>query len=130
MHYYNILVYNSQIDIKTIKNYSFTLQLLSALAREKKNHFDEMMMITVLYYANTLTCISVVLAYCNNSPLIKIPIHPDTLSWFRVIQSQFLLFNTAYLAEKQQLQIFKSLVWPNRDSNPRPTALDGRSARY
>ena len=37
---------------------------------------------------------------------------PDTLSWFRVNQSLPLLLNAACLAEKLQIPILKSLVWP------------------
>ena len=43
--------------------------------------------------------------------------------WFRVNQSVFFLLNVACLAEKQQIHILYSLVWPDRDSNPHSTAL-------
>ena len=39
-------------------------------------------------------------------------------------QSLLLLLNAACLAEKQQIPILMSLVWPGRGSNPRPPALE------
>jgi hypothetical protein len=51
-------------------------------------------------------------------------VYPRTVvSWFRVKQSLFFLLNAAYLAEKQQIPILKSLVLPYRGSNPRSTTL-------
>ena len=38
-----------------------------------------------------------------------------------------LLLNVACLAEKQQIQILYSLVWPDRGSNPRSTALEAKT---
>ena len=63
------------------------------------------------------------LAHWNNSLRIDMSLHSDTLFWFRA--NQFLLFlrNSACLAEEQQIPILLSLVWPNRDSNPRSTAF-------
>ena len=48
----------------------------------------------------------------------------DTLSWFRSNQSLLFLLNTACLAEKQQILILWSLIWPDRGSNPRTTTLE------
>ena len=48
--------------------------------------------------------------------------HPDTLSWFRANQSFLFLLTAVCLAEKQQIPILQSLVWPDRGSKPRSTA--------
>jgi hypothetical protein len=50
--------------------------------------------------------------------------HSDTLFWFRANQSLLLLLNAVCLAEKQQISILKSLVWPDLGSNPRFNALE------
>jgi hypothetical protein len=34
------------------------------------------------------------------------------------------LLNAAFLTEKQQIPILYALVWPDRGSNPRSTALE------
>ena len=65
-----------------------------------------------------------VLAHWKNSPRVDISLHSDTLFWFRANQSLPFLVNDAYLAEKQQMPILESLVWPDRGSNPRPTTLE------
>ena len=67
----------------------------------------------------------IMLAHWNNSLRIDMPPHSDTLSWFRV-NHQCLLFllNVACLAEKQQIPISESLVWPDRDSNLWPTVFE------
>jgi hypothetical protein len=51
-------------------------------------------------------------------------LHSDTLFWFRVYRSLLFLLNGACLAEKQQIPILYSLVWPDLGSNPRPTTLE------
>ena len=68
--------------------------------------------------------IFIVLAHCNNSPRVAWSPHQDTLSWFRANQYLRLLLNYASLAEKQQITILQSLIWPDRGSNPRSTALE------
>jgi hypothetical protein len=50
--------------------------------------------------------------------------HLDTLFWFQDNQSELFLLNDACLAEKRQIPILKCLVWPDRGSNPRFTALE------
>ena len=62
------------------------------------------------------------LAHWNNSLRVHMSLHSDTLFWFRANQS--LLLNAACLLENQQIQILPSLVWPNRGSKPRSTALE------
>jgi len=47
----------------------------------------------------------IVLAHRNNSPLLDMSLHPDTLSWFRANQSLLFLRNAACLAENQQIPI-------------------------
>jgi hypothetical protein len=56
--------------------------------------------------------------------------HSDTLSWFRANQSLLFLLDAVCLAEKQQIPILLSLVWPNQGSNPRPTALGKHANHY
>ena len=47
-----------------------------------------------------------------------------TLFWFRANPCFLFLLNAARLAEKQYIPILLSLVWPDRGSNPRSTALE------
>jgi hypothetical protein len=47
----------------------------------------------------------IVPAHWNNNPRINMPLHSDTLFWFRANQSLLLLLNAACLAEKQQIPI-------------------------
>jgi hypothetical protein len=51
-------------------------------------------------------------------------LYSDTLSWFRANQYLLFLLNATCLAEKQHKTILQSLVWPDRDSNPRSTAIE------
>jgi len=46
-------------------------------------HFDEMMNMFTVYYINTLSWISIVLAQWNNSLQVNMSLHWDTLSIFR-----------------------------------------------
>ena len=64
------------------------------------------------------------LAHWNNSPRIDMSPHLDTLFRFQANQSLLFLLNAACLAEKQQIPILQSLVWPDRGSNPRSTTLE------
>ena len=86
---------------------------------ENKLIVNVMMMRSALFETNTLSWIFTVLAHWNNSTP-----HLDTLFWFRVNQSLLLLLSAACLAAKQQIPILSSLVWPDRGSNPRSTALE------
>jgi len=76
--------------------------------------FNEMMMRSALYYNNTLSWNFIVLAHCNNSPRVEMSLQSDTLFWLRANQSLLFLLNAACLAEKQQIPILQSLVWPER----------------
>jgi hypothetical protein len=58
---------------------------------------------------------------------INLSPHSDTLSRFQANQSLLFLLNAECLAEKQQIPILYSLVWPNQGSNQRSTALKTRS---
>jgi hypothetical protein len=60
---------------------------------ENKLIFNEMMMKSTLYWTNTLSWNFIVLAHrhWNNSPLIDMSTHSDTLSWFQASKS--LLFS-------------------------------------
>ena len=53
-----------------------------------------------------------VLAYWNNSLQADMSLHSDTLSRIRAMKSWLLLLNIVCLAEKQQIPILLSLVWP------------------
>jgi len=70
-----------------------------------------------------LSWIYIVLAHWNNSPRVDMTPHSDTLSCLRANQSLLFLLNASCLAEKQQIPILWSLVWPDRGSNPRSTTL-------
>ena len=70
------------------------------------------------------------LARWNNNPRIDMLPHPDTLSWFWGNQSLLFLLNATCLAEKQQIPIWWSLGWPDRDSNSRSTALEANTVIY
>jgi len=54
---------------------------------ENKLIFNEMMVRSVLFCANTLSWIFIVLGYWNNSPRIDMSADSDTLFWFRAITS-------------------------------------------
>ena len=88
-----------------------------------RTYFCEMMMMSALYSTNTLRIFKV-LAHLINSPLIDMSPHSDTLSWFHANQPLLFLPNTVCLAEKQHIPILEFLVWPDRGSNPRSTALE------
>jgi hypothetical protein len=74
--------------------------------------------------SNMLSWIFIVLAHWNNSPWVDMSLHANTLSWFQAKQSLLFLLNAVCLAEKQQISILYSMVWPDRGSNPRSTALE------
>ena len=65
-----------------------------------------------------------VLAHKINSPQEDMPLYPYTLFRLWADQSFLLLLNAACLAKKKQTPILMSLVWPDRGSNPRPSALE------
>jgi hypothetical protein len=65
------------------------------------------MMRSALY---TRSWICIVLAHWNNSPRLDMSLHSDTLFRVRTNQSLLFLLNAAWLAQKQQIQILKSLV--------------------
>jgi len=80
------------------------LGLIELYHGDTKLYFNNMMMVPVLYYTNTLSPIIIVLAHWNNSPGINMSLHSDTLSWFRANQSLLFLLNDVCLAEKQGLK--------------------------
>ena len=63
-----------------------------------------------------------VVLYCVVS--IYIVTDRTTYKRFRTNQSFLFLLNAQCLAEKQQIPILYYLVWPNRGSNPRSTAIE------
>ena len=66
---------------------------------------NEMMMRFAL--TNTLTWIFIVLIHWNNSLMIDMSPHSDTLPRFRANQSLLFLLNAACLGEKQQIQMYQ-----------------------
>ena len=87
-------------------------------------------MMTTLYQTITLSWSLIVLTHWNNSPRENTTPHSDTFPWFWANQSLLFLLNVPCLAEKQQILILYSLVWPNRSSNPRSTALEAGTLMY
>ena len=69
-------------------------------------------------------------AHLSNSSRTDMLLLSNTLSWIRANQYLLFLLNAACLAEKQQIPILYSLVWPDRDSNPRSTALEEHANHY
>ena len=97
--------------------------ILSATSWREQVTFDEMLMMSALYYIRTFCWIFVVLAHWNNSRWVGMSLHWETLSWFRNKQSLFLPLKAACLAEKQQISILLNLVWHYRGSNARSITL-------
>ena len=63
------------------------------------------------------TWIFIVLAHWNNSPLVDMSLHSNTLFWFRAKQSLFLLLNAACSAEKVKIPLY-SLWFDRTDDLP------------
>ena len=103
-----------------LKNNSAIFQLYHG---ENKLIFNEIMIKFALFQTNKLSWFVIALVHCNNCLRVDMSLHSDTLFWFRANQSLFLLLHAAWLAEKQQIPILKSLVWHERGSNPRSTTL-------
>ena len=78
---------------------------MSAISYLEQVIFHEMIIISALYYINTLSWIFIALDHRNNNPRADMSLYLDTLSWFRANQSLPFLLNTACLAEKQQIPI-------------------------
>ena len=70
------------------------------------------------------------LAHWNNSPRVDMSPHLDTLFWFRANQSLLFLLNAACFAEKHQIPIVQSLLWPDRDSNLQSTTLEASTSSH
>ena len=66
-------------------------------------HFNKLMMMSALHYANMLNWIFIVLAHWKNSRRVYISLHSDTFSWLRTNQSSLLLLITACLAGYEQI---------------------------
>ena len=126
---YHIHVYSYCCKVAT-KNEKFTLRMsrqslwYKSHFSENKLIFNEMIMRSALNKTNTLSLVFIVLTHWYNSPLIDLSPHSDTLSGFRVNQSLLFLHNAVCLVEKQQTPILQFLVWSDRGSNPRSTALE------
>ena len=74
--------------------------------------FYEMILRSALYQTNMLSWIFIVQAHRSNSPRIDMLPQLATLSRFWANQSLLFLLNAECLAEKQQIPILQSLVWP------------------
>jgi hypothetical protein len=68
--------------------------------------------------------------WANNSQRVDMSLHLDTLFWFRANQSLLFLLNDAFLAEKQQISILYSFVWPDWGSYPQSIALEASTPNY
>jgi hypothetical protein len=68
-----------------------------------------------------------VLVHWNNSTQVDMSPYSNTLFWLRANQFLLLHLNAAYLAEKQQIPILESLVWPDLGPNPWSNALKANS---
>ena len=79
---------------------------------------------TSYFQWNDDICFVLDLAHWNNRPKVDMSLHSHTLFWFQDNQSLLLLLNAACLAEKQQIPILSSLVWPDQGSNHRSTTLE------
>jgi hypothetical protein len=77
-----------------------------------------------------LSWIFIVLAHWNYSPWVDMLLQSDTLSWFRANQPLLFLLNAVCLAEKQQIPIFHSLVWPEKGLPLRFTTLEASMGHY
>jgi hypothetical protein len=66
----------------------------------------------------------IVLAHWNNSLRIDMSPHSDTLSWFRANQSLLFLLNCCVLSGEATNTNFIVFGWPDRGSNPWPTAFE------
>jgi hypothetical protein len=62
--------------------------------------------------------------WINNSQRVDMSLHSDTLFWFQAKQSLLFLLNDAFLAEKQQIPILYSFVWPDRGSYPQSIPVE------
>ena len=66
-------------------------QQFSAISWQELVTFDEMIVMSTLYYTNTLSLIFIVLAHWNNNLWTDMLLHSDTLSWFWANQSLLLI---------------------------------------
>ena len=103
----------------------------SAISCREQIIFDDIM--SVLYQTNTLRWIVIVLDHWNNSLWVDMLVmmimshHSDILSRFKANQSLLFFIKATYLAEKQQLPNWLSLVWLDQESNPQSNALKVKS---
>jgi hypothetical protein len=65
------------------------------------------------------------LAHSNNSLQVDVLLNSNTLSWFQANQCLLILLDDTYmyLAEKQQIPIVQSWVWPDRGLYSQSTRL-------
>jgi hypothetical protein len=104
--------------------YTCKCSFYSSISWRDQVNFNGMMMRFVLFLPNVLSLILIVLVDWNNSPRVDILPLSDPLSWFQGNQCLLFPLNAACLAEKQQIPILQSLVWPDRGSNQRFTTLE------
>jgi hypothetical protein len=71
-------------------------------------------MMSALYQINTISRIYIVLVHWNNSLWVDMPLHSDTLSWFRANQFLLFLHNAECLVKKQQIKFYQQLTSEER----------------
>ena len=94
--------------------------------------FDEMTMMSTLYYTHRLSLIFVVLAEWNNSGEVEMSSYSDILSCTEPINLwSYSLILCAYIAVKRHIlyQFYSLWVWHDQRSNPRSTTL-GRAHNH
>ena len=65
-----------------------------------------------------MSWIFIVIAHWNNGLQLVMSLHSNTIFRFWANQFLLLLFSDACLAEKEQISILESLVWPDQSKNP------------
>ena len=96
---------------------------LSTTSWREQVTFHEMLMMSALYYINTISLIFIVLDHWNNSPWVDMLHHPTHYPDSGPNSLLFLRLKAACLEEKQQISMLFTLIWLYRGSNTRSTAL-------
>jgi hypothetical protein len=85
---------------------------------------NEVIMMSSLYYTNTVSWIFIFLAHFKKKRSAdNMSLHSDTLSWFWASQYFLFLLNAACLAESNKYQFDRLHFWPDWGSSPHPTVL-------
>jgi hypothetical protein len=99
---------------------------VSAISWWEQVTFDEMIMMSALYWINLLSWIFIVLAHWNSSLRVDISLHSDTLSWSRADQTLNFFLNVC--ADRREATNTSFIVFDVtrlrlKRSNPSSTAL-------